>query len=396
MNLRSITLYHVAVPLKSRIKHASHERTASDSLVVRATLDDGTSGFGEGVPRSYVTGETIETAFTMLGRFDAAKALGSVEDFAEAVRRLEAMTLPEIEADPRGMAGNAARCALELALLDALGRRFGKTAGEAIRIASIANEAPGLLHERPSPVRYSGAITAEEPRKERISAWKMRLYGFQQVKIKVGVAGQDDPGRLATLRRILGRSMDIRIDANEAWHASELLERVRPLLPFGPTALEQPVPHAEVDSLADLRPELGLPVMLDESLCGLPDAKRAIEHRLADLLNVRVSKCGGLLPSLRIMALARASGLGIQLGCHPGETGLLSAAGRHLASNVREIRYLEGSYDRHVLGANLIAEDITFSYGGRARPLGGPGLGVTVEPEALERMTVRSQEVNYG
>ena len=96
----------------------------------------------------------------------------------------------------------------------------------------------------------------------------MRLYGFAQVKVKVGVAGQDDPARLACLRRILGRGIDLRLDANEAWPAAELVDRVRPLLAFRPSALEQPVPHAEVDALAELRPRLGVPIMLDESLCG--------------------------------------------------------------------------------------------------------------------------------
>jgi L-Ala-D/L-Glu epimerase len=393
MSVRSITLYHVAVPLKKAIRHASHERTTSDSLVARATLDGGEVGFGEGVPRPYVTGETIESAFSALGPFDVARHVGEPKDFAEVVRRLEAMALPQTEADPRGMDGNAARCALELAILDAYGRRFGESLGRAIRLSGHAD---GLLTEAPMPVRYSGAITAESGRKERISAWKMRLYGFHQVKVKVGVAGQDDPARLATLRRILGQKMDIRLDANEAWPAAEVVERVRPLRPCTPTALEQPVPHAEVEALADLRPALGVPVMLDESLCGYPDAERAVERRTADLFNVRLSKCGGIGPTLRIIALAARSGLGVQLGCHPGETGLLSAAGRHVAANVKGLRYVEGSYDRHVLAENLTVEDITFGYGGRARPLAGPGLGVRVDPAALERMTVAQREVRYG
>jgi muconate cycloisomerase len=135
--------------------------------------------------------------------------------------------------------------------------------------------------------------------------------------------------------------------------------------------------------------------MLDESLCGYPDAVAAVEQKTADFLNVRLSKCGGIVGSLRIMALAHRSGVGIQLGCHPGETGLLSAAGRQVASQVQGIRYLEGSYDRHVLAANLIAEEITFRYGGRARPLRGVGLGVTVIPQALEQMTVAHLEVRY-
>jgi L-alanine-DL-glutamate epimerase-like enolase superfamily enzyme len=389
---RSINLFHVLVPLKKPIRHASFSRADSDNLVVRVTLDDGSVGYGEGVPRSYVTGETIETTFASLENLDLPKILDQAADLADVVRRLEALELPETLDDPRGMAGNAARCALEMAVLDAYCRRENRSLGDAIRKMVSAQ---GLLTPRPMPVRYSGAITAETAKKEVVSAWKMRIYGFHQTKIKVGVEGQDDPARLARLRKILGPRMDIRIDANEAWSASELLDRVAPLLPFRPSALEQPVPHAEADALTELRPVLGVEIMLDESLCGYPDAIRAVERRTADILNVRLSKCGGIIGSLKIMALARRSGLGIQLGCHPGETGILSAAGRQVASQVSGIRYLEGSYDRHVLAGNLIAEDITFRYGGRAKPLKGIGLGVTVVPEALERMTVAHREVRY-
>ena len=392
MTVRALDLYHVAVPLKKPIRHASHERTASDNLVVRVTLASGSVGFGEGVPRDYVTGETIATTFAALGSCDVAKALEHPRDYAEVVRKLESWTLPETLADPRGMAGNAARCALELAILDAYGRQFGRSVGDAIRHVDAAR---GLLTDAPASVRYSGAITAASTRKERIAAWKMRLYGFHQVKLKVGVDGQDDPARLAILRKILGTRVDVRIDANEAWHAGELLDRVRPLLPSRPTALEQPVPHSEVEALAELRPLLGVPVMLDESLCGLPDAEKAIARGLADILNVRLSKCGGIVPTLKIAAMAHAAGLGVQLGCHPGETGLLSAAGRHVAGNVRGFRYVEGSYDRHVLAENLTTPDITFGYGGRARPLVGPGLGVGVDPAALARLTVTHREIRH-
>jgi muconate cycloisomerase len=334
----------------------------------------------------------VDTALALLSAHDWAAAIGNPPDFAGVVRRLEALRIPENEADPRGMAGNAARCALELAALDAFGRRFGESIGRAVELST----AEGLpRHPTPRPVRYSGAITAESTWGEWRTAVKIRIYGFDQVKVKVGTAGQDDPRRLRALRWILGPRMDIRLDANEAWPASELVERVEPLRRYGPTALEQPVPHAQVEALAELRPRLGIPIMLDESLCGLPDAEAAVARRTADLLNVRISKCGGLLASLRIIALARRSGLGVQLGCHPGETALLSAAGRHLASRVAGLRYVEGSYDRHILGANVTPMDLTFRYGGRARPLDGPGSGVEVDPAALEAMTVETREIRY-
>lgn len=393
MSIRSLELFHVELPLKKKVRHASHERTTSESLVVRVRLADGTEGYGEGVPREYVTGETIASTFQTLQSVDFARHFGRPGRYAEVVRGLELLRLPENEADPRGMAGNSARCALELALLDAYGRRFGQPVGAAIRLVDV----PGLqLSGRPTRVRYSGAITAESTAREHYSAWKMWLYGFNQVKLKVGVEGQNDPGRMRKIRKILGRKMDVRIDANEAWTATELVDRVRPLLPYGPSVLEQPVRHQEVAALAGLRGRIGVPVMLDESLCGYPDAVRAVEDETADMLNVRLSKCGGIVPTLRIIGLAQRSGLGIQLGCHPGESGLLSAAGRHLASNVRGLSYVEGSYDNHILARNLTLDDITFGYGGWAPALDRPGLGVQVDPELLAAITKERLDINYA
>jgi muconate cycloisomerase len=392
MSISSLELFKVAVPLKKVVRHASFERSGSENLVVRVTLSDGAAGYGEGVPRPYVTGETLESTFAALGARDWAAIVGRPSSFSQVVERLETLTLPESENDPRGMAGNAARCALEMAILDAYGRRFGESVGRAIELVKI----DGLRRfARPRRVRYSGAITAESSRAERISALKIRIYGFRQVKVKVGTSGQNDERRLERMRRFLGRRMDMRLDANEAWHASELVDRVQPLLRFRPSALEQPVPHAELDALTDLRARLGVPVMLDESLCGWPDAVAAVERGTTDLFNVRLSKCGGIVPSLRIIALALRSGLGVQLGCHPGETSLLSAAGRHVASRVAGLGYIEGSYDRHILAANLTRRDLTFGYGGRARPINGPGLGVEVDLSALEAMTVMSREFRY-
>ena len=393
MSIKSIILHHVSVPLKAKIKHASHERVSSDNLVVCVTLHDGTTGFGEGVPRSYVTGETIESTFDALGQFDAGEAIGSPTDYAELVQRVASLELPETLDDPRGMNGNAARCALEVAILDAYGKHFGESVGRAVALARI----PGLaLKDKPSKVRYSGAIMASTPSKEYRSAVKMWIYGFHQIKIKVGVDGQDDPDRLKRLRRVLGKRVDLRLDANEAWPASEVVNRLRPLMAYHPTAIEQPVKHAEADALAEIREEIDLDVMLDESLCGYPDAVHAIEHGTVDIFNVRLSKCGGLFPSLKIIGLAQRSGIGLQLGCHPGETGLLSAAGRHVASRVEGLRYVEGSYDRHVLATNIINEDVTFGYGGWAPPLTGPGLGVTVNRDALDRLTVARREISHA
>ncbi len=149
------------------------------------------------------------------------------------------------------------------------------------------------------------------------------------------------------------------------------------------------MPHAEVGGLAEVRKQIDVPLMLDESLCSLADGRRAIEEGLCDLFNIRLSKCGGFVNSLRLAAMAHAAGLGCQLGCQVGETGILSAAGRHFATSVSGLRYLEGSYDRHLVTESLTREDITFGYGGRAAALTAPGLGITVDHAAVDRCTVR-------
>ncbi len=137
MSISSLDLFKVAVPLKKVIKHASFERSVSENLVVRVRLSDGIVGYGEGVPRPYVTGETLETAFAALEAHDWSMIMGRPSSFAQVVERVEGLTLPEIESDPRGMAGNAARCALEMAILDAYGQRFGESVGAAVELARV-------------------------------------------------------------------------------------------------------------------------------------------------------------------------------------------------------------------------------------------------------------------
>jgi L-alanine-DL-glutamate epimerase-like enolase superfamily enzyme len=242
-------------------------------------------------------------------------------------------------------------------------------------------------------VQYSGMILSGKGWKARFMAWAVRLYGFRQIKVKVGIAGQNDVKRLRSIRRRTGRGMDIRVDANEAWTAAEAAARIRELEPFGVTSVEQPVRHGEVAALAEVRKQVKTPVMLDESLCGEVDAERAVRNGWCDLFNLRLSKCGGFIPSLRLAELAVRHGLGYQLGCQVGESAILSAAGRQFATSVKGIRYLEGSYDRHLVREALGKDDITFRRGGWASALVGCGLGVAIDPARLDAVTVRRESL---
>ena len=393
MRVTQLTAFIVRLPLKREITHASATRRESTNLWIRCRLTDGTQGWGEGVPRSYVTDETPEGGLDQLARTPLADQLQAACGSWPDVLRLCAAFRPVVEGnDPRGCRSNALRCAVELALLDAFGQCLGEPVSSVTRHVA---EAASVYAVRDS-VRYSTTITAESPRRERISALKMRIYGFAQCKVKVGMPGRDDRDRLARIRRWLGRNVDVRLDANEAWSPEELLSKVEPLVPFGITSLEQPVAHERIAELAPLRQQLPVPIMLDESLTSMRDAEAAVRDATCDLFNIRLSKCGGFLESLRLAAYANQHGLGYQLGCHPGESGILSSAGRHFATTVAGIRYLEGSYDRHLLRELPTQEDVTFGYGGRAPALTSAGLGIHINPDVLRRITVRQQSFDLA
>jgi len=387
MRLVRLDAIHVRIPLKRDVKHASHARRENDTLLVTATLDDGTVGWGEALPRPYVTGETIESCFDVLQATDFLQLSGPIENLASAVTRCRELRLPPPPADRRECYGNAVRCAVELAVLDAISK------AEGIPLSRVVDHVPEAAPLRRSVpfVRYSVAIMSVKPWKEAASALAYRLYGFEQCKVKVGVTGQDEPASLRRIRRCAGSAMDLRVDANEAWLPGEVEARVAALKPFRITSVEQPVPHAAVSTLADIRQRLDVPIMLDESLCSFEDAERAIDQGLCDLFNLRLSKCGGFINSLLLAARAHEAGLGFQLGCMVGETGILSAAGRHFACSVDGIRYLEGSFDHHLIAERLTKEDMTFGKGGLAPALARPGLGVTIDDDAIERVTVERE-----
>lgn len=387
MRLVLLTALHARIPLKRDVKHASHSRRANDTLLIRVALEDGTIGWGEGLPRTYVTGETIDTCFETLASLDLSQLAGALVDLGSTVERLRQLRLPAPPAGQRDCFGNTVRCALELAVLDAVSR------AEGVPLSTVTNHVAEIQPLRRSvpAVRYSTAVMSVKPWKEAITSLAYRLYGFMQCKVKVGVVGQDEPESLRRIRRWAGSTMDLRVDANEAWHPEEVEARVNALRSFGITAVEQPVAHEKLAELAAIRPKLGVPIMLDESLCSMSDADRAIDNGLCDLFNIRLSKCGGFINSLLLAAKAKQAGLGYQLGCMVGETGILSAAGRHFACSVDGMRYLEGSFDRYLVSEALTKDDLTFGRRGIAPSLTGPGLGITIDEAAVERVTVRKQ-----
>jgi muconate cycloisomerase len=110
---------------------------------------------------------------------------------------------------------------------------------------------------------------------------------------------------------------------------------------FGLSAIEQPAPSSDVESLRRLRASLDLPITVDESICTLADARRLIDLGVCDAFNLKLSKCGGLLATQKIHALASRHGIGCQLGSHVGETPILAAGGLIAAQFLPDLSFME-------------------------------------------------------
>jgi muconate cycloisomerase len=365
-----IGIFSADIPFKKSFKHASRERNVSESIFARIEMGGGTVGFGESLPRPYVTGETQKSVLAALKKILPDSILGKtfrsfkeVVDFCSSFNTLS----------------GAAKCACELALLDAGGKLFDCSVDEA------------LGGTKAKHLRYSTAIGSESIFNTKISALKSRLYGIKDVKLKVGDGSDID--RLKAARQFLGMKADIRLDANCAWSADEAIAKLTTMRDFKFSAVEQPVNKGDIGSLKKVSDAIPEPVMADEALCSMEDAKKLAGQKACDMFNIRISKCGGLLNSMKIAEFAKQVGMSYQLGCQVGESGVLSAAGRHFASCINGVKYLEGSYAKFLLTEDIITEDISFGYGGFARSLDGAGLGITVDEKALNKYIKERVEI---
>jgi muconate cycloisomerase len=270
----------------------------------------------------------------------------------------------------------AARCAMELAFLDAAGRYFGQS------VRRWLGDGPAR-----GAVTYDAVIPLWPPRTLVPLALLCRLAGYRKIKLKVGQDLAADLQRLHVLRRILGPAVDLRVDANCAWTADEALAALACMRPYRISAVEQPVAAADLDGLRRITASVPEMVIVDESLRTVEEAALLAGTHACNAFNIRVSKCGGLLNSLRIARIAADAGLAVVVGAQVGESGLLSAAGRHLAAALPGVRYVEGSAGPLLLKEDLTVERVLPGRAGRARPFDGPGLGVRVKETTLQKYT---------
>jgi len=377
--IASFELWSVDLPFRHAFKHAAAERRQSDSLFLQCTLDDGSVGFGESLPRVYVSGETRDGAFALLAERVLPRLIGrSFGDMTELRTFLNDCDgkAPAEWIEP-STPQTAAWCAVDLALLDAFGRAWNQP----------VELVPGA--EFPDAVRYSPVVSSSAGVKLLLL---IRVLGFPQVKLKVEANGVADC--VARARHWLGRGCDIRVDANMAWSVEQSLAHIRTLREFNVRSFEQPLAAEDFAGAQRLVSETDAQVMVDEGLTDRASLENLISRRACNAVNLRVSKCGGLVATLNRARRAREAGLTIQVGCQVGESSLLSAAHLQLIAAIQDVTYAEGCFGLRLLQEDPVEPLLQFRAGGRApqKPRGA-GLGVSVCTETLARYSQRRQKI---
>lgn len=379
-----IDLYALDLPFRHPFRHAAAERARSDSLFVRFLTDGGHVGYGETLPRPYVTGETRDTAFDLLAQRLLPRLVGvdfaSLEQVRDFLARADGKA-PDGWIEP-DVPQTAAWCAVDLALLDTFGRAFGMEVGGLPRDGAAPARDPSL-----GKLRYSLVLSDGPSRRQLATLVEARLYGIGDVKVK---ASGDSASAVRLARQILGRRCRLRVDSNMAWSLDQARAMTERLRRYGVAAFEQPLPASDLDGMARLTAQ-GVPVIADESFHDAASLERLIAARACTGVNLRIAKCGGLIASLARCRRVLEAGLTLQIGCLVGETSQLSAAQLIL---VRAFGWaassLEGCFGERLLAIDPVRPRLQFGWGGRppAAP-GGAGFGTEVDMRIIERHSHR-------
>jgi muconate cycloisomerase len=367
VRIEAYDLHPIRIPFKTSFTHARYERTETRAIIIVLRSAEGALGFGEILPRDYVTGETLDDALSRRGPEMGAQFAG------QSFERVD-----DVLGFLRGALDRAGRnlatfCGFETALLDLAGRTFGFGLGE-------------VLGGPPLPPLPAGVVIGFDIATKALSrhAAVMRFRGTRFVKVKVGLP--DDVERLSIISEAVARPL--RIDANGAWaSADEAISRLRAMRAVKLASIEQPLPAHDLAGTRRIREETGIAVVADEALCTRCDAERLIRERAADIFNIRLAKCGGVLGSLRIVELAREHGIGCHLGTLVGETGVLTRVAEVFGRHVSGFDWLDGKAQN----TSLLEEDILDDPRDAVRAaLSASGLGVRVSIERVRSYAMSS------
>ena len=319
--IERVTATRVTTPLHTPFVTALRRTTTTDTVVVRVTDSDGVTGWGEAPQVWQVTGESLAGAEACVTGPLAAVVAGRDPDDLHALLR---------DVGAAVAANHGAKAALDVALHDLVARRRGVSlpvllGGTALRVPTDVTVAAGDADALAETARARAAD------------------GFGVLKMKVGTDAATDVARVRAVREAVGPGVRIRLDANQGWTARDAVRVICGLEDAGLDVelVEQPVAAADLDGLAWVTARVRTPVLADESVYGVRDLVEVVRRRAADLVNVKLAKCGGLRVAGTLLELARAQGLGSIVGSmmesHIGVGAAASLVAAHGTSAVSDL-----------------------------------------------------------
>lgn len=186
----------------------------------------------------------------------------------------------------------------------------------------------GRYHEK-FPITHVLSIgTPEAMAEEAVNRVEM---GYRSFKMKVGTEVGRDVARIKAVRERIGEDIAIRVDVNQGWgNASTTLQGLRALKDLNIDWLEQPVDSEDIDGMVEVKSKTDVPLMIDEGLRSVREMREIIAKRAADKVNIKLMKCGGIYPAMKLAVMAEMAGIECQIGSMV-ESSVGSAAGFHVA-----------------------------------------------------------------
>ncbi|MCG8483408.1 MAG: hypothetical protein MJA31_08885 [Clostridia bacterium] len=369
MKIKKIDVLHLSVPLKKPYKLSKLYGTlyTTEPVVVKITTDEGMVGVGETDPMPLFTGETAETAVTVIHNYLAPALIGKDPTNIACIHHIMDGVIRDM---------HLAKAAVDMACYDIMGKAAGM---------SVATLLGGRIHDSLPIMGSIGGGTPEDNAREAVSLIEDKGYASLMVKI-----GSDDymydAERTIAIAKAVGDKVVLIPDANQGWDVTTTLKYLDAVSGCNVDAFEQPIHAGDIDGFAKIKQGTNVKLTADESLLSLEHAKMMIKEKSVDIFSIKVCKTGGIYRSKEIIELSRHFGIQCLFNSMI-EEGITQAASFALGCSTRNL-YAHG----HAYFSPLRLEDditnfSTFIKNGRINVPDTPGLGIEVDDEKLAHYT---------
>ncbi len=295
MKITEIRLAKISVPLRVPFKTALRTVNSVEDVIVEIHTDSGLVGYGEAPPTGAITGDTTGAIVGALRDHIIPNLVGQeIDEFEPLMKRLQKSVVHN----------TSAKAAADIALYDLYGQMLGAPVYK-------------LLGASRKQITTDITISVNPPEEMARDALVALERGYDTLKIKVGIDPTLDVARLAAVRNAVGPYIRLRIDANQAWTPKQAVKLLNQMQDRGLDIelVEQPVAGRDFEGLKYVTERSYVPVMADESVFSAEDAMKIMQMGAADLVNIKLMKCGGLYNALKIASAAEVYGVECMIGC---------------------------------------------------------------------------------